>query len=477
MDAPCPDNVTRMDMGTLPMIGDMQKYGIRVDVGFLRALTGELIKEQRELEARIARELGNYQDFDGKSLTPFKVSSPDHVSRLLFQHLKIQKSDSVALTPKGKRYTTDDDTLNRFRKRHPVVAMVLDWRELDKFRSTYTEPLPLLVDAEGFLHPYFNTTTVATGRLSASYVQTIPNGLSRMMREIIERCGRKHIRDAFVAAPGCLLVSCDLSQIEMRWAAHLSQDEAMCEVFRKGGDIHVRTACTIFEHDYTETLALYQAFDGANRQYLTPEEIEWCKRFKNEERLPSKTAGFGTLYETGPQGLQKTILGAMTEANPEGDPEAILEQWPEERCSEVIEGFYETFRQVRPRQDLQHRRATQYAMVWDAFGRVRLVPEARSSLKKIRFEGFRKAGNHEVQGSAQGSLKISMAQQTPIYRELQKSLKIWPGLQVHDQLIWNVQKEYAEEFADIARYEMERATPLDVPVLSSSDVGENWGQL
>jgi DNA polymerase I-like protein with 3'-5' exonuclease and polymerase domains len=768
VDAPCPDNVSRLDTNCLGLISDMHRYGIRLDVPFLNHMSrglrtdgytddkGNYYPSQREIQSNIFRELGNYQDFDGKKLVPFNVGSPDHVSRLLFQHLKIQKSESVALTPKGKRFTTDDDTLNRFRKRHPVVQMILDWRELDKFAGTYTEPLALLVDGNSFLHSWFNVTTVATGRLSVGYVQTIP-ARSKL---------GKLIRNAFIAAKGCRLVSADLcfhpdtlietvygpkriasittgdkvltlrgnyvkfgevtksalvghlpayrltfdngesviassdhkwpvnvlsgtssrsfirkektteelvvgehmvpcktgqdgsgrqtwyskgarwytkkhvlaaeavygvrpvgydvhhkdgnflnnhpsnleykhahkhksdhgkenykkqdhtlrlkklreglkkrrpylgqanpnaklkdgewekilelrlrgcsatwlaaqfgvteghirnlickqkknsgklqnhllvkkefvgfqpmhaitvepdhnyalacgvvtqnSQIEMRWAAHLSQDEAMCEVFHNNGDIHIRTACSIFERDYPTILELYQAFDGPNREYLTRDEVAWCKRFKQEERLPSKTAGFGTLYEVGPMGLQKTILDALIEVDPDRDPDDILKEWPDTRCEQVIAGFYDTFPGIKARQDLQHRRAMQYGMVWDAFGRVRLVPEAKSALKKIKGEGFRKASNHEEQSSAQGSLKVAMARLTPITRELNQSFTCFPSLQVHDQLILNCQKEYAAEFADIVRYEMEQAVKLDVPVLASADTGERWGDL
>ena len=467
IDAPSPDNVSRLDHNCLPMIAEMHRYGIRLDVPFLNRMSLTLRESQRGIESAIFKEIGNYQDFNSKKLTPFSVSSAQHVGRLLFQHLRVQGSNVVPLTPSGQQYTTDDDVLNRFRKRHPVVQMILDWRELDKFAGTYTEPLARLVDVESILHSWFNVTTVATGRLSVGYVQTIP-ARSKL---------GKQIRNAFIAHPGCVLVSADLSQIEMRWAAHLSQDPAMCDIFHNGGDLHIRTACGIFGHDYQSTLELYQAFDGPDREYLTADEVAWCKRFKQEERLPAKTAGFGTLYETGPMGLQKTILEALSEANPDRDPEEILAEWPEERTQKAIDGFYATFGNIRGRQDLQHRRAMQYGLTWDAFGRVRLVPEARSALKKVKGEGFRKAGNHEVQASAQGSLKVAMARLHAIIQKLRRSFTVFPSLQVHDQLIFGCQKEYAEDFAQIVRTEFEQAVPLIVPVLASADTGETWGQL
>lgn len=468
IDAPCPDNVTRLDHGALPMIADMHRFGIRLDVPFLNALTIELRELQRAVLADIHRTIGSdYQDFDGKKYTPFNVGSPYHVSRLLFNHLRVQKSDSVPMSEGGRLFSTDDDTLNRFRKRHPAINMTLDWRELEKFCGTYTIPLVQLVDSESYLHPWFNATVAATGRLSVGYVQTIP---------IRSKIG-KRIRNAFIAARGCKLVSCDLSQIEMRWAAHLSQDPAMMDVFWNDGDIHVRTACQIFERDYATVLPLFKRFDGPDRKSLTANELAWCKKFKQEERLPSKTAGFGTLYEIGPMGLQKTILNALLEIEPDRDPDDILAEWPETRTQEAINGFYGVFGMIRQLQDLHHSRAAQYGMTWDAFGRVRLVPEARSSINKIRMEGYRAAGNHPVQGSAQGTLKVGMARITPVYRELHRSFTCFPSLQIHDDLVFNVAREYAEEFSMILRQEMQQATPLSVPVLSSATTGERWGEM
>lgn len=472
LDFPCPDNVTRLDMNALPMVADMAKYGIKLDITLLNTLTTQFRSRQRnELEPLITAQLGSYQYTvpKSRSLIPFKVSSADHISQLLFEHLKVQRNDEVPTTPKGKRFTTDDDTLNRFKKRHPIVSLILDWRECDKFAGTYTEPLVRLVDSEGFLHPRFNVTVVASGRLSASYIQTIPAR---------SRIG-KRIREAFIAPKGCVLVSTDASQIEMRMAAYLSQDPTMIDVFRAGGDIHIRTACGIFGHNYDDTLALYSIFDSPDRDLLTPEQIKWCKDLKQDERLPSKTAGFGTLYENTAMGLQTTILDAISDSQPDRDPDDILIDWPETRVDSLISGFYAEYKRLKPYQDLQHSRVMRWCLVWDPFGRARLVPEARSAIRKIQNEGCRKSSNHPIQAGSQGLLKLAMARLNPIMRKWHAGGQ-WctPALQVHDQIISCVTRELANDYAAQAKWEMENAASLGpVPVLSSSDVGERWADL
>jgi DNA polymerase-1 len=464
VDAPCPDNVTRLDTNALPMVADMHRYGIRLDVPKLQSLTLDFrAKQKDELEPAILSHLGAYQYRTKSGLIPFKVSSPDHVSQFLFEHLIVQGSDDVDMTPKGKRYTTDDETLGRFRKRHPVISLILSWREYDKLASTYTEPLSRLADGDGFLHPRFNVTAVATGRLSASYVQTIPTG--------------PLIRQCFLAPKDCVLVSTDLSQIEMRMMAHLSHDVNMSDVFRAGGDIHVRTACATFGLDYGETLAIYSAFDSEDRQYLTPAEVSWCKEFKSTMRLPSKNTGFGVIYETSAGGLQALILQAILDAQPGTDPDEVLRDWPESRTQGLIDAFYVEYPGIREYQEIQHTRAQRYCMVWDLFGRVRLVPEARSALKKIKNEGLRKCSNHPDQGSSQGLIKLSMAAMNPHMRRMHKSAWCTPALQIHDDILSMVHKSLVDEYVGMAKWEMEHSAPLDVPVLSSAGVGERWSDL
>lgn len=457
-DYPDPANVHILDQGALPMIADMHKFGIRVDVLGLQGFLSELLEMVDQMRADYASTyLGSYQYLNPtkKSHEPFNLASTDHVAQFLFEHLKVQGSDELLLTPTGSRFVCNDDVLEVYAD-HPAVKAVQDFREVNILRGTFAIPILDLArqDPEHRLHPKFNVTVVASGRLSASYVMTIPKR---------SQLGRR-LRSFFVAKKGCVLFSADLSQIEMRWLAHLSGDSNMIEVFNADGDIHVRTACGVFDRDYKSTLARYRMVDALppDSSFLSPDDLSWYKQFKNEERSPSKNVGFGVAYEITSVGLQALIVNSGGKKR----------DWPEDRCQTFIDGFYEEYGRIGPFQESQHRYATRYGIIIDAFGRPRPVPEARSSHKRIRNEGFRKSANHPVQGSAQGHIKLAMAEVNPVYRDIYKDFWCVPQLQIHDSINGEVDKKHAQEVADMTREIMEQAVVLDVPVKSSADFAE-----
>jgi DNA polymerase I len=456
IDAPCPPNVHRIDHGALPMVHAMHVNGIRIDPPFLRSLQSRVEIAQLEIESVISSHIPGYQDLYKGSYTPFNIGSPDHVARLLFHHLQIDSGPNVQMTKKHKREAVDDEVLARYSKRHPVIPLIQDWRELEKLLGTYIIPFQAMAIeiAPGHhrIHIRANVTNVATGRLSMSYLQTIP---------IRTELGRE-VRNAFIASPGCQLVSSDLSQIEMRWAAHRSQDATMLSVFRKREDIHIRTACNVFGHDYSTMAALASLVDSKK---ATPEQEKEYKYFKLNERLPCKTVGFGVLYGQTSKGLSQSLAKDGVE-------------WDEARCADLIDNkFFGVYPGLRSMLERDHARARRFAMVWDDFGRVRLVPEAKSHHRRIAQEGIRKAGNHPEQSGGVGTCKLGMAALTPIAETLNLSHTCLPLLQVHDNLIFDVDSSIASEFALITQSEMESASPLTVPVLSSSDIGERLGEL
>lgn len=447
IDAPCPDNVLRLDNAALPMIASMHRNGVRLDVPFLRSMSQEIAQRQSELVDLIQGYIGDYQYRHSKhGLMPFQVGSRDHLSQLLFEHLKIQGDDVLAMTPKGKRFEVSQDVLEPFKKRHPIVNPILEWHEVEKVRNTYVDVMPNLVDSESRLHTTFNVTIAATGRLSSSKVnlQNIP---------VRSKIGRK-VRNAFIPSPGCLLLQADLSQAEMRWACHGSSDPAMMEVFFRDEDIHAKTACGIFGRDYADVMSW-------------PKDSEKFIRWKKEERAPSKNLGFGVLYGLTAPGLRRNIL---TESEGEVD-------WDEAKCQGFINQFFALYPRLREFLDLQYRRARRYGLVWDAFARVRLVPEARSAFKHISNEGERKAGNHYEQASSQGTIKLAMGELHGVLEDVNRSYKCLPLIQIHDALLLDVDKRVVEEVAVMVQGVMERASPMRVPMLSSSDYGENWGVL
>ena len=451
-DYPDPDNVTRLDHGALPMIADMHKYGIRLDVPHLQSMSRDIGNQLTDIEWETGTLLGDYQDTTGKGTrTPFKITSPDHVSRLLFQYLKIQGDDLVPMTEKGARFATGDDVLGLYRKKHPIVQLILDHRGLSKLKGTYCDPLPLLVDSDSRLHTSFNVTVAATGRLSSSSpnLQNIP---------IRTKLG-KLIRKAFIARPGYVLVSCDYSQIEMVWAAHRSQDPTMLEVFRLGQDLHSRTACIVFNRDYEYIMALTRKVESKT---ATKEEAIEYAFFKQFQRLPCKTTGFGAPYGQTAQGVRDSLLAEGTDMSLE-------------LCQDFIDNkFFGVYPFLLKMLQKDEQRVKAYGMSWDEFGRVRLVPQAKSSLKWLVSEGVRQAGNHPEQSSAQGTIKVAMARLTPLYRALRD---IFPLLQIHDQLIFEVPEKRVSEWVPVMQYEMEQATPLSIPTRTSSDVGNSWMEL
>lgn len=451
-DYPDPENVRKLDMGALPMIHEFHRNGIRVDLPYLRAFTQELITSQKEIEARVAGELGEYQDFNPttKKYTQFKISSPDYVARLFFQHLQIQGKDAVPLTPGGKRFSTSADVLGLYKDRHPVAKAVGEWREINKLRTTYTEPLQLLADLDSRIHTRFNATVAATGRLSSSEpnLQNIP----------VRTDLGKRVRRAFIAGSGRKLVSNDLSQIEMRWAAHRSQDPVMVEAFRLGQDIHTRTACIVFSRDYDAVMEISKAVDDKT---ATQEQAAWWKKFKHDERLPCKTTGFGVLYGQTAEGLHDSLLTDGVD-------------WAVGLCQDFIDNkFFGVYGGLLRMLERDYAYAYRYGLTCDPFGRARLVPEAKSFHKRISNEGVRKAGNHPEQSGAQGTIKLGMAELTPICR----GLGVLPLLQIHDELIMECEDGIAVEYGDLAREVLKRATPLTISVLSSFNVGETWADL
>lgn len=461
IDAPCPANVRRLDHGALPLIHRMHTHGIRIDQPFLRSLHEEIATKKLDLEASTMQLVGSdYQDFNGKVYKPFNIGSPDQVARLLFDHLQVHKGERLRMTDSGKRPTTGDEVLELY-KDNPIVSNILDWRELDKVDGTYVTALLTWADSDSRIHTSFSATTAATGRLASSKpnLQNIP-----IRTEI-----GKRVRMAFLAGTGRVLVSCDLSQIEMRWAAHLSQDPAMMEAFRLNQDIHEKTACTIFHLDLDHVASLRLKVESGS---ASPAETAWYRDFKQQKRLPSKVLGFRILYEEvdgkhAPAGLQTQIIV-------EGGP-----WWELEECAKLIADWYRTYARIRELMEEQYRRARRWGMVWDAFGRPRLVPEIYSAHRRIRGEGLRKAGNHTVQSSAQGTIKLAMAASLPIYDIFDggNGCVCWPLLQIHDELISEVDKGQARDFADCQMEIMEQATPLSIPVGSSSDIAERWGEL
>jgi DNA polymerase I len=351
----------------------------------------------------------------------FNLNSPPQLRAILYEQLGLQPGKK---TPKGE-LSTDASVLEKLRDAHPIVDALLSWRELDKLNSTYLEALPRLVDpVDGRLHTTFHQTVAATGRLSSSdpNLQNIP---------IRSDLGRQ-IRRAFV--PGGdeqILLVADYSQIELRILAHLSGDAGLREAFDSGLDIHAATAATVFD--------------------LPPEHVD------PEMRRRAKAVNYGLAYGMNAWGLA-TRLGIT----------------PDE-AQEFIDAYFEGFPAIKEYLDRQVDRATVEGFTETLLGRRRYIPELQAANPRVRDLGRRQALNAPIQGSASDVFKVGMIAVDRALRE-HPDLDCHMLLTVHDELVFEVRKDRAEDAVDLIHDRMEHAVQLDVDLRADVGLGANWSE-
>ncbi|NLE35563.1 MAG: DNA polymerase I [Bacteroidales bacterium] len=348
----------------------------------------------------------------------FNISSPKQLGDILFVRLRL---DDKARLTKTKQYRTDEEVLQRLTAKHPIIAKVLEYRGLKKLLSTYVEALPQLIDpGTGRIHTTYNQAVASTGRLSS----TNPNLQNIPVRDAEGR----EIRKAFIPAPGKIFLSADYSQIELRLMAHLSGDEAMVSDFLSGQDIHAATASKIF---------------GVPVQEVT-----------REMRARAKTANFGIIYGISAFGLSERLTIGRKEAK------------------ELIDGYFTSYPGVKAYMDESIRKAREQGYVTTMFGRRRYLPDIHSRNQVVRGNAERNAINAPIQGSAADIIKIAMVRiASRLEREMPAAKMI---LQVHDELIFEVDSDCVKKLAAIVKEEMKGAAQLKVPLEVDTGKGNNW---
>jgi DNA polymerase-1 len=400
-----------MEMPLLSVLLRMERRGVRVDVDLLRELG-------REFDQRLEATLKDIYELAG---TEFNVGSPPQLREVLFERLKL----STRGVRRGKTgLSTDADVLQRLAKDHPLPAKILDHRNLAKLKSTYVDPLPGCVDARtGRVHTSFDQTVAATGRLSSSNpnLQNIP---------IRTEEGRR-IRAAFLAAEGSRLVSADYSQIELRVLAHISGDSTLVEAFRKGEDIHLRTAAEVF--------------------HVAPEAVS------DDQRRAAKVINFGIVYGMGPSALSRQLAVSYDEAE------------------QYIESYFARYPGVRDyiRSTLEQGR--KQGFVSTLLGRRRFMPDLSSPEGGARQFAERTAVNTPIQGTAADLIKAAMVKIDRRLRESGGSAGMI--LQVHDELILEAPEAEVDRVVTVVREEMEGAAELAVPLEVAVGVGASWAEL
>jgi len=402
---------TEVEMPLVPVLLDMERAGVALDAPYLK-------KMSKELEKIAERLVGEIHELAGEE---FNVKSPKQLGPILFEKLEIQKGNrKKPRKTKTGAYSTDAQTLEAYAE-HPIVAKLLEYREVTKLKSTYVDALPLMVHpSDHRIHSSFNQTVAATGRLSSQdpNLQNIP---------VRTELGRR-IRRAFVAAEGCKLLSADYSQIELRLMAHLSGDPGLIDVYARGGDVHAETAARMFD---------------------VPLE-----KVTREQRNSAKAINFGILYGMGPQRLSRDLKISMDEGRA------------------FLEAYFREFPKVPEFQKQAVEKAREDGYVMTLLGRRRAIPEVHSGDPGIRAQAENMAKNTPVQGTAADLIKVAMIR---IHERLAKEkLKARMILQVHDELVFEAPVDEVDRVGSLVRSEMEGALELRVPLVAEVGVGDNW---
>jgi DNA polymerase-1 len=396
-----------VELPLVQVLADMEIEGVKVDRGQLEDMSEELGRLIENLAGEIYRLAGR----------EFNINSTRQLGKILFEELKLPV---VKKTKTG--YSTDAGVLEELAAAHEVVAKVLEYRQLAKLKSTYTDGLAALIDpATGRLHTTFHQTVTATGRLSSSEpnLQNIPIRLE---------IGRL-IRKVFIPSrESNLFLTADYSQIELRILAHISGDPVLITAFKNGEDIHTRTAAEVFG--------------------VRPEEVT------REMRGRAKAVNFGIVYGLSDFGLARDIKVGRQEAR------------------RYIENYFARYAGVKTYIDRVIREAREKGYVTTLLNRRRYLPDLFSPNRTVRNSGERTAMNTPIQGSAADIIKLAMVN---IQRELaEHGLKAKMILQVHDELIFDSPAEEIDRLRELVKRCMENALVLDVPLTVDIKIGPNW---
>lgn len=398
----------KIEMPLIPVLAYMERNGARIDTNALRETSALLGKRLDEIEEEIFTQAGE----------AFNIASPKQVGDILFGKLKIV--DKPKKTKTGQ-FVTSEEVLAQLQNRHPIVKNILQYRGLKKLLSTYIDSLPALVsNRTGKIHTSYNQTVTATGRLSSSNpnLQNIP---------IRDEEG-KEVRKAFIPDDGCLFLSVDYSQIELRIMAHLSGDSNMIEDFRSGYDIHAATAAKIYKKPIEEVT--------------------------KDERRKAKVANFGIIYGISVFGLAERMNVNRFEAKT------------------LIDNYFETYKGVADYIEKCKQEAKLNGYVETVFKRKRYLPDINSHNAVVRGYAERNAVNAPIQGSAADIIKVAMIN---IYRRMkEQQMRSTMILQVHDELNFNVVPEEKEAVQALVVEEMQQAFAMKVPLVADYGWGANW---
>ncbi|MBE0682816.1 MAG: DNA polymerase I [Anaerolineales bacterium] len=403
-----------IDMPLTAVLADMEMTGALIDIKFFAEMSKELEKRLAEIEKEIYGHAGK----------TFNINSPQQLSDVLFNHLRLEPPDKGRKTATGF-YSTSADVLEALRDKHPILVWILEQRELSKLKSTYVDALPAQVDENtGRVHTSYSQIGAVTGRLSSNNpnLQNIP---------IRTDTGRR-VRNGFIADKGNVLLSVDYSQIELRIVAHMAQDEAMIQAFRAGEDIHATTAAAIYD-------------------------IELDKVTKDMRRH-AKAINFGLIYGMSAFGLTRSTELTLAEAE------------------DFVKAYFRKFPGVKKYLDGMRRQAAEIGYVETLLGRKRYFPALQGKVNvQMKNREEREAINAPIQGTAADIMKIAMLKIPSTLKQAALQGKML--LQVHDELVIECPKSEMHKTAQVVQETMANAYPMSIPLETEARAGANWGEM
>ena len=397
-----------VELPLIPVLASMELAGIEIDVSQLSAMSSRFGAEIEELRKACYEAAGQ----------EFNIGSPKQLQKILFEELKLKIIKNTKTGP-----STDQSVLEALSDAHPLPQKILEFRQLEKLKSTYVDALPKMVSKKtGRVHTQFNQATAATGRLSSKdpNLQNIP---------IRTELGRE-LRKVFVAAQGYRFISVDYSQVELRILAHFCEDELLMTAFREGADVHTRTAAAVFQ--------------------VAPEDVT------REQRTQAKAVNFGVLYGMGTARLMRDLK--MTRAT----------------ASQFKKDYFKSQPGVQAYIDEIVEQAKKTGEVRTLLGRRRTLRDINSRNRGAREAAERMATNTPIQGSAADLIKLAMIRIWAILAEVHPKARLL--LQVHDELLVEAPENEADAVAQVVQREMQNIFPLKVPLDAEAHIGKNWDE-
>jgi DNA polymerase-1 len=427
---------------------------MKVDLDHFERMSHVLALDMDRITEEVRQLTGHYINLD----------SGDQIADLLFKKLGLKQA-RPKLTKSEDRESVEHEVLVAIQHHHQVVPKILNYKELSKLKGTYVDPMPKLAKRVEFGHwrmfPNLKDTRVPSGRYNCAE----PNLLAMPNRT--ER-GRE-VCQGFITDEGWTYLSVDESQIEPRVVAHRSQDAALLGVYENEEDIYSDFAIS--------------AFSLPDKRFHDHEGWHYPGVDKKRHRFPSKTCTLAAIYDVTNIGLLEQMPVVCKHCGVEGSDHGAVEcvdfapLWNENNCQEIINAFYIKYPSTLDMRRRDHARARKWGYVWDDWGRLLHCTGVRSTLEWVVSAVLRELGNFPIQATAQGTVKVSQAEVYDLMTEFKMLDVAHPVLQVHDELLFEVRKDVADDLAYMVQEVFEHCVTLSVPIKSGSATADNWGAL